>query len=199
MSKLRRLKEILQRYQKVGICYSGGVDSTFLLYFTKEIAGCDVVAFTAISETYTGEELKFARFITKKYGVRHILVRTKEFDDRRFTENPVDRCFYCKSELFARINNEKERLGLDVIFDGTNFSDRDDFRPGGVARKKYGIISPLELAGLTKTDIRKYSEKFGIDGFNRPPNACLASRIPYGVSLDRKVIRNIAEIERFLR
>ncbi len=199
MNGLERLTDIVSKFDRIAIAYSGGVDSTFLLYFTKIIAKRDVLAITAVSDTYTDDELKFAKSFTGKIGVPHILIKTDEFEDKRFVKNPENRCFYCKYELFSKIESLKGRLGFDVVFDGTNYSDRTDFRPGNLAKKRFGVVSPLELAKITKEDIRGYSKKYRITGYNRPSNACLASRIPYGISLDREILKKIAVIERFLK
>ncbi|MCX7943034.1 MAG: ATP-dependent sacrificial sulfur transferase LarE [Deltaproteobacteria bacterium] len=199
MIKLRRLLDIISNYDRIALAYSGGVDSTFLLYVIKVVANKDVVAFTAVSDTYTDEELRFARSFANKHKIKFKTIRTNEFGDKRFLQNTRERCFYCKTELFSKINDLKVRYGLDVIFDGSNYSDRDDFRPGSLARKRFGVISPLELAKMTKEEIVRYSKRLGIDGADRPPNACLASRIPYGVYISKELVRSIAEIERYIK
>lgn len=199
MSKLKRLSDIIKRYKRVAIAYSGGVDSTFLLFFTKKFANVEALAFTAISDTYTEEELRFATSFAKSLGVKHILIKTNEFNNERFVSNPEDRCFYCKSEIFSKIDELREKYGFEVIFDGTNYSDLKDFRPGRLARMKYNVLSPLEMAGIKKEDIRRYSKRFNIKGYDRPPNACLASRIPYGTRLEKDLLEKVASIERSLR
>ncbi len=199
MRKLSQLKEIICRYNKIAIAYSGGVDSSFLLFFTKKIARRDPIAFTAVSETYTDDELSFARSFAKGLRVRHIIIRTNEFKNKRFLKNVRKRCFYCKSELFSEITKFKKRLGFEIIFDGTNLTDRGDFRPGSLARKSFNVISPLEQAGIAKEEIRIYSRRFEIKGYDRQSNSCLASRIPYGTPIDKKIIQNIARIEKFLK
>lgn len=199
MNKLERLCKIVQRYSKIAVAYSGGVDSTFLLYFIKKVAKRDVIAFTSISETYTKEELKFAEELAGRLKVRLIKIKTEEFKDKRFVSNPKNRCFYCKSNLFSKIDSYKNEYNFDVIFDGTNYSDIEDFRPGRRARNEFGVISPLELARITKDDIRKFSKRFKIKGYDRPANACLASRVPYGVSLDRSRLKKIYLIEKYIR
>ncbi len=199
MNKLQKLRELIGRYNRIAVAYSGGVDSTFLLYFTKIVLGKEVIAFTGLSETFTIEEMEFARAFTDSHKIKHIVIRTSEFKDKRFLENSKYRCFYCKSELFDKIKSLKKRYNFEVVFDGTNYSDKNDFRPGRLARDRYNVLSPLEIAGLTKEDIRKYSKRYKIVGYNRPPNACLASRIPFGISIENQIIRKIAIIERFLK
>jgi uncharacterized protein len=199
MSKLSRLKEILNSYSNVMVAYSGGVDSSFLLYCAKRYGRGDVIAVTGISETYTKEELQFANKFCKQLGLRLITVRTSEFDNPDFIANSERRCYYCKRELFSKIEELRKREGCDVIFDGTNYSDKFDYRPGSMAKKEFNIVSPLEIAGFTKEDIRRYSKRWGITGYDRPSNACLASRIPYHTKIDRVTLRKIYAIESFIK
>ncbi len=198
MNKVERLKKIIGRYSRIAVAYSGGVDSTFLLYFIKRVAEREVIAFTSISETYTEDELRFAEEMAKSLYVKLVKIKTDEFSDKRFISNPINRCFYCKLNLFSKINDLKDRYKFDVIFDGTNYSDRKNFRPGKMARDRYNVLSPLELAKITKDDIRRYSKKFNIAGYDRPPNACLASRIPYGTPISKDRLDRIHKIERFI-
>jgi len=199
MSKLKRLKEIMNRYNSAIVAYSGGVDSSFLLFCAKRYIKGNVFAVTGISETYTREELLFAREFTRQLGLKLITIRTSEFENPDFIENSERRCYYCKRELFSKIEKLRKRLGCEVIFDGSNYSDTSDYRPGNLAKKELNVISPLEIAGFTKDEIRRYSNKFGIKGYNRPSNACLASRIPYYTEIDRMTLRKIYAIERFIK
>lgn len=199
MRRLDRLIDTVQRYDKIALAYSGGVDSTFLLYVTKVIANRDVVAFTGVSVATIKKDIVYARRFAKSLGVRHIFVKTKVFGDKRFIKNLWDRCFICKSYLFSEILRQKKGCKFDVIFDGTNCSDRLDFRPGNLARSRFGVLSPLEESGFTKEEIRRLSKRFGIDGWDRVSDACIVSRIPYGVALNRDLIKNIASIEEFIQ
>jgi len=195
-----RLKKILRKLGKVVIAFSGGVDSTFLVKVAKETIGRgNVLAVTATSETYPPSELKDARRLAKKIGVRHIIIRTGEFGDPRFKNNTPKRCYYCKKELFKEIAKVAAREGFRHIADAANYDDRKDYRPGSRAAKEKGIASPLKEARLTKDDIRRYSKKLGLPTWDKPSYACLASRIPYYDTITRRKLKMIEEAEDILR
>ncbi|MDD5072819.1 MAG: 7-cyano-7-deazaguanine synthase, partial [Candidatus Omnitrophica bacterium] len=135
-----RLKKILMRLGKVVIAFSGGVDSTFLLKVAKDTLGRNnVLAITATSETYPSSELRDAKRLAKKIGVRQVVIRTGEFNDPRFRKNPPQRCYYCKKELFKEIGKVARREGFRHIADASNYDDRKDFRPGSRAAKESGV------------------------------------------------------------
>lgn len=195
-----RLKKILKKLGKVVIAFSGGVDSTFLVKTAKETLGRgNVLAITAASETYPSSELKDARRLAKKIGVRHIVIRTGEFGDPRFKNNTPQRCYYCKRELFKEIAKVAKREGFRHIADASNYDDRKDYRPGSRAAKEKGIASPLKEARLTKDDIRRSSKKLGLPTWDKPSYACLASRIPYYDTITRRKLKMIEEAEDILR
>ncbi len=197
--KLDELKKIIRECESALVAFSGGVDSTFLLSITFQVLGERSAAFTGVSETYTGEELELARKFCKSRNIRHFLVNTCELEMREFASNPPDRCFYCKSELFTHARDIAESHGYKWIFDGTNADDVSDYRPGREAARRLGVRSPLLEAGLTKAEIRMLSRELAIDGWDRPANACLASRFAYGVEITRERLAMIAQAESFLR
>lgn len=195
-----RLKKILKKLGRVAVAFSGGVDSTFLLKVAKDTLGRgNVLAVTASSETYPSRELKEARRLAKAIGVRHIVIRTREFNDPEFRRNPPRRCYYCKKELFGCIKKLIAGKRFRYIADAANYDDRKDFRPGILAAKEEGVVSPLKEARFTKGKIRKLSKKFGLPTWDKPPYACLASRIPYYETITERKLRMIEEAEDILR
>lgn len=184
----------------MAVAFSGGVDSTFLLKAAKDSLGSgNVLAVTATSETYPSSELKEAKRLAEKIGVRQVIIRTGEFNDPKFRKNPPQRCYYCKKELFREIGKIARQRGFKYITDASNYDDRKDFRPGSRAAKESGIVSPLKEARLTKDKIRRLSKRLGLPTWNKPSYACLASRIPYYDTITRRKLGMIEKAENILR
>lgn len=181
------------------VAYSGGVDSTFLLRVAKETLGNQILAVTADSFTYPDEELKFSRKMCRCLGVRQKIIKTSEFKNPRFIANPLNRCYFCKKELFAKLKELAKKEKLNFVIDASNFSDKKDFRPGEKATKELGIRSPLRESGLTKEEIRRLSKQLGLPTWDKPSLACLASRIPYGNKISKGVLQRINSGESFIR
>jgi uncharacterized protein len=199
-SKMNTLTEIVGRYPKAVIAFSGGVDSSLLLKLSSDILGKrNVVAVTGVSQTYTGEERAVARRFTKELGVRHLLVETDELACRQFAENPGDRCYYCKQELYGKLSRLARRRGIPVIFDATNADDLSDHRPGRKAAAESGVVSPFVLAAWTKKDIRERSRRLGLASWDKPANPCLASRVPYGTRITADILKKIHGGETLIR
>lgn len=198
-SKLIKLKKILQEMHSVLIAYSGGADSTFLLKAAVDALGKKVLAVTANSATYPKEELIFSKKTAKVLKARHRIIKTQELNSKRFTTNPVNRCYFCKKELFSRLNKIAKSNKINFVLDASSVSDKKDFRPGSLARKELGVRSPLEEAGFSKKDIRRLSRRIGLNTWNKPSLACLASRIPYGNSISVSLLRRIERAEKILR
>ncbi|MFA4889646.1 MAG: ATP-dependent sacrificial sulfur transferase LarE [Candidatus Omnitrophota bacterium] len=198
MEKLDKLKKIIKNFGSVLVAYSGGVDSTFLLKAAHDVLGNKVLAVTAISATYPKQELDFARKMAKDIRARHRLVKTEECNDYKFMANPINRCYFCKKELFGRLSRIARQEKLKFVIDATSASDKKDFRPGNQAKKELGVRSPLEQAGITKEDIRCLSKKLRLLSWNKPAQACLASRIPYGVRISPVLLKRINQAELFL-
>jgi uncharacterized protein len=200
LDKLTKLKNILSKIESCLIAYSGGVDSTFLLRIASEVLPKDkLLAVTADSETYPKEELIFARRIAKALNVRHKVIRTNEIEDKRFTSNPQNRCYFCKRELFTKLKSIAKKAKLNFVADASNISDKTDFRPGSIARKELKIRSPLAEAGLTKEEIRSLSKSLGLVTWDKPSLACLASRIPYGTAITPDILSRVNQAETILR
>ena len=198
MNKLLALKRTLKKMGPSLIAFSGGVDSSFLCAVAKEVLGNNVIAVTAVSETYPKTELKDAEKLAKLLKIRHKIIKTKEFDDKRFISNPPQRCYFCKKELFERLKAVAKEQGIKTVLDASNYDDLKDFRPGSRAKKELGVRSPLQESKMTKADIRNFSRQLNLPTWAKPACACLASRIPYGEKLSKEKLRRIEEAERYI-
>ena len=184
----------------VVVAYSGGVDSTFLLKVAIDTLGKqNVLAVTARSETYPLSEYKDAKAFAKKMGARHITISTEELKIKNFKSNPVDRCYYCKDELFRKLKNIAKELRFNFVADGANADDLKDVRYGMKAARELGVRSPLLEAGIGKELIRKLSKEMGLPTWDKPSFACLASRFPFHSKITKSALGKIDEAESFLR
>lgn len=198
-SKVEHLRSALRARGSALIAFSGGVDSTFLLKVALEELGHRAVALTAISASVAPAEKRAARELARTLGARHIEVDSRELDDPRYARNPTDRCYFCKSELYALCERARGELGLAAVVDGFNADDRADHRPGHLAARENAVFSPLAEVGLTKDEIRAWSRRLGLPTWEKPAMPCLASRIPYGTEVTRERLAQIAAAESELR
>lgn len=198
-SKFKRLEEILKKMESLVVAFSGGVDSTFLLKVAKDTLDGRVIAVTACSETYPESEFRQSKRLAKLIGVKQVIIRTEELKKKDFYNNPPDRCYWCKSELFREIENIRKEYSFNYIADGTNFSDTADFRPGQKAEKEFSVRRPLFEAGFTKEDIRRFSRRLGLPNYSKPAMACLASRFPYYSKITAKKLKMVEEAEEYLK
>jgi len=198
--KLSKLNKILSKLKRVLVAFSGGVDSTFLLASAvKALGKNNVLAVTALSDTYQRKELKRVKNLVKKLGVSNIFIKTNELNNKNFLENSKKRCYYCKNELFRKLADIARENNITTLCDGSNYSDRTDFRPGTIAAKKWRVVSPLLLCGLTKLEIRQLSKRMGLSTWDLPAQACLASRFPYGAKISRDALKKIDKAETLIK
>lgn len=199
-SKLARLREILERMGGLAVAYSGGVDSSFLLSMAaRNLYREQVVAVTGDSETYPPEELEMAEKLASSLGVGHEVVVTEELADPRFRFNSAKRCYYCKRELFTKIIKLLSSHEIRWVADGTNYDDIASTRPGQQAARDFGVRSPLMEARLTKSDIRQLAKTMELPNWDKPAQACLASRFPRGTEITKKGLAQVAAAEGVLR
>ena len=197
-TKLQQLQQKLRDLKSCAIAYSGGVDSTFLIKVAYDTLGKNAVAVTATSWTYPKRELQDAKLFAKTIGISHVIIRSEELDINKFSNNPPDRCYYCKKELFRKIQQIAKDRHLNAVLDGSNADDRFDYRPGAKARKELGVRSPLYDVGLTKQEIRDLSQSLHLKSSEKPPRACLASRFPYGTKITKERLKQVETAEEYL-
>lgn len=197
--KFRKLQEDLKKMDRVIIAFSGGVDSTFLLKAASMAGLHEVLAVTGQSESVPEEELAFSKEMSRSFNVSHKIIFTRELEDENYSQNPPDRCYYCKKELFGRLKEIAHTEGFPFILDGTNADDAGDWRPGKRAAEEEGVKSPLLEAGLSKDEIRQLSRELGLPTWDKPATPCLSSRFPYGQTITAASLERVNRAEAFIR
>lgn len=199
-SKADRLHAELASLGSVAVAFSGGADSTLLLAAAMRALGAErVLAITADSPTLPRSEMAEAESLARELGARHRIVVTTELDDPNFAENPPDRCYYCKRELFERMRAVAEAEGYAHLAYGATVDDLGDFRPGMQAAREAGAVAPLLAAGLNKQDVRDLSRQLELRTWDKPAMACLSSRFPYGAPIDASGLARVEQAEDLLR
>lgn len=197
--RLDALRAELRGYGSALVAFSGGVDSTFVLKLAVEELGEKAVGLTAVSASVPDDEVEEAKALARAMGARHVLVDSRELDDPRYAANPENRCYFCKSELYALCDAKQAELGAAVVLDGFNADDKKDVRPGHQAAREHQVRSLLAVHGLTKDEVRAWSHRLGLPTWDKPQLACLASRLPYGTPVTPERLDRVGRAEKALR
>jgi pyridinium-3,5-biscarboxylic acid mononucleotide sulfurtransferase len=196
----RRLFELLATFESVIVAFSGGVDSAYLAWAATQVLGRErALCITADSPSYPDHHRQLARSLARDFSLRHEMIQTAELERSDYRANPVNRCYYCKHELYTTLTSIAAERGMSTIIDGANADDRGDYRPGRQAAREFGVRSPLDEMDLTKAAIRELSRRAGLPTWDEPASACLSSRIPYHSEVTGEKLRMIERAERAVR
>jgi pyridinium-3,5-biscarboxylic acid mononucleotide sulfurtransferase len=197
--KLQQLEKIIHEYGRVIVGYSGGVDSTLVAFVAHRVLRIDALIVLAKTETIIQEDVELARRIATRHGFNYREIAYNELEIEQYAANSINRCYFCKQELYTRLKRFAENEKVPFILDGANVDDLGDYRPGRTAAKESSVRSPLIEASFSKHDVREAAKYYGLPNFDKPAAPCLSSRIPYGIHIDRKSLQQIALAEKFIR
>jgi uncharacterized protein len=199
IEKEDQLRRLLRSFGSAIVAFSGGVDSGYLAYVATQELGAQALAVTADSASYPEFQRRTALELVSRFGIPHRFIYTGELEDPNYLSNPVNRCYYCKRELYAKLSRLRSELGFAVICDGTNADDLSDWRPGRKAACEFQVRSPLLECGLGKSEIRQLARRAGLPIWDLPASACLSSRIPHGQPITLEKLSTIERAEDALR
>jgi uncharacterized protein len=196
--KIDEILDNLRKHKKILVAMSGGVDSSLVALLAKKAVGKNAIAITVDSIALPKEEIINAKKISKKIGIKHISVDMQQIPEQIISQNPPDRCYYCKKKIIKKLKQIAKKQDIKIIADGTNLDDLKTHRPGALALTEEKIISPLAEVGLTKSDIRNIAKIFNLPNVEKLSMACLFSRFPYGQKITKEKINQVAKAEKFI-
>ncbi len=199
LEKQQQLFARLREMERVIVAYSGGTDSAYLAWAANETLGANALLVTADSASIPESHKRDAEDFARQFGLRHEYIDTREFENPAYVANNPDRCFHCKDELFARLEEVGRARGYDHIVYGVNVDDLGDYRPGQSAARQHQVNAPLVDAGLRKSEIRELSRRAGLPTWDRPASACLSSRIPYGTPVTKETVKTVEQGEEAIK
>jgi len=197
--KLSQLQAMFREMDRALVAYSGGIDSTLVAKVAFDVLGSNALAVTANSPSLMPEDFEDAKTQAAQMGIAHKVVETHEMDNEQYTSNPVNRCYFCKSELHDTLRPLANELGYEYVVDGLNADDLQDYRPGIAAAKERGVRSPLAEVGITKLEVREISKQLGLPWWDKPSQPCLSSRFPYGELITTEKLHRVGRAERYMR
>ncbi len=199
VTKHEQLLAYINGFQSLLIAYSGGVDSALVLKIAHSVLQEKAVAVTADSPAIPRRELAVATKIANQIGAKHLVIQTDEITDENYSSNPINRCYFCKSELYAKLLKVAKKENITTIANGTNLDDLGDYRPGLLAASEFKVVSPLKEARMSKADVRTLAQQLGLEIWDKPATPCLASRIPYQSEVTPEKLAAIEQAEYFLK
>lgn len=199
-TKFEQLKEIIAKFDRVLVAFSGGVDSALVAKVALDVLGPErVLAAVAVSQSLGQDEERAALQVLRELQIASVTIETDEVVDPRYAANPINRCYFCKEHVYSALGRVAQEQGIKNLVDGFNAEDTGDFRPGRKAGRELGVRSPLCEAGLTKDEIRTLARHLGLSNWNKPQMACLSSRVEYGITITPKILSQIERAEAALR